>query len=309
VRRLLINADDFGLTPGVNRAIVEAHTRGVVTSATLMANGRSFQDAVRRAQSTPRLSVGCHLVLVDGSPVLSAAQIPSLVDQKSKDGRSKDHVNRDSPNASIGGTRFGESLSKFAVLARLGRLAPEQIEAEATAQIRKLQAAGIKVSHVDSHKHTHLFPNVLLPLLRAAQACGVPVIRNPFGRVRFALVAKRPGLWKRYGEIRLLGAPASKFVRAVREAGMITPDGILGIVATGALDQQLFRLMVENLPDGTWEFVCHPGYNDAELQSVRTRLKASREKELEILTSAETRELLAGEGIELISYRDLARSA
>jgi len=89
---------------------------------------------------------------------------------------------------------------------------------------------------------------------------------------------------------------------------MTTSDGILGIVATGALDQQLFRLMVENLPDGTWEFVCHPGYNDAELQRVRTRLKASREKELQVLTSPETRELLAGEGIELISYRDLAGS-
>jgi hopanoid biosynthesis associated protein HpnK len=300
---LLINADDFGLTPGVNRAIVEAHTQGVVTSATLMANGRSFEDAVRLAQSTPRLSVGCHVLLVDGSPVLSASQIPSLVG-----GRSKDHINRNSRNASIGGTRFGESLSKFAVLARLGRLAPEQIEAEATAQIRKLQAAGIEVSHLDSHKHTHLFPNVLQPLLRAAQACGVPAIRNPFGRVRFGVVAKRPALWKRYGEIKLLGAPAGKFVRAVREAGMTTPDGILGIVATGALDQQLFRLMVENLPDGTWEFVCHPGYNDTELQRLRTRLRASREQELEILTSAETRELLAEEGIELISYRDLAGS-
>jgi predicted glycoside hydrolase/deacetylase ChbG (UPF0249 family) len=304
VRRLLINADDFGFTPGVNRAIVEAHTQGVVTSATLMANGPAFEDAVRLAKSAACLSVGCHVVLVDGSPVLSAAQIPSLIGR-----RSKDHVNRDSPNASRGGTCFRESLSNFAVLARLGRLAPEQIEAEATAQIRKLQAAGIEVSHLDSHKHTHLFPSVLQPLLRAAQACRVPAIRNPFGRVRFALVAKRPGLWKRYSEIKLLGAPAGKFVRAVREAGMTTPDGILGIVATGALDQQLFRLMVENLPDGTWEFVCHPGYNDAELQSVRTRLKASREKELQVLTSAETRELLAGEGIELISYRDLARSA
>jgi hopanoid biosynthesis associated protein HpnK len=303
VRRLLINADDFGLTSGVNRAIVEAHTQGVVTSATLMANGPAFEDAVRLAQSAPRLSVGCHVVLVDGSPVLRAAQIPSLIG-----GRSKDQINHDSPNASAGDTRFGESLSKFAVLARLGGIVPEQIEAESTAQIRKLQAAGIRVSHLDSHKHTHLFPNVLQSLLRAAQACGVPAIRNPFGRVRFGLVAKRPGLWKRYGEIKLLGAPAGKFVRAVREAGMTTADGILGIVSTGALDQQLFRLMVENLPDGTWELVCHPGYNDAELQRVRTRLRASREKELEILTSAETRELLAEEGIELISYRDLAGS-
>ena len=303
MRRLLINADDFGLTPGVNRAIVEAHTQGVVTSATLMANGPAFDDAVRRAKSTPRLSIGCHVVLVDGSPVLSASQIPSLVDRPRIHGMDENPKDT-GPEA----TRFGESLSKFAVLARLGRIVPEQIEEEATAQIRKLQTAGTTVSHLDSHKHTHLFPNVLQPLLRAAQACGVRAIRNPFGRVRFALVAKRPGLWKRYGEIKLLGAPAGRFVRAVREAGMTTPDGILGVIATGALDQQLFRSMVENLPEGTWEFVCHPGYNDAELQRVRTRLKASRQQELQILISAESRELLAGEGIELISYCDLARS-
>jgi hopanoid biosynthesis associated protein HpnK len=290
VRRLLINADDFGFTPGVNRAILEAHTQGVVTSATLMANGSAFDDAVRTARSTQRLSVGCHVVLVDGSPLLGASQVPSLINSRNPD-------------------RFHDSLRRFAVLGTLGRIAPEQIETEATAQIRKLQAAGIPVSHLDSHKHTHLFPNVLRPLLRAAETCGVSAVRNPFGPIAFALVAKRPRLWRRYGEVTLLGGLADKFRRAVQQAGMITPDGTLGIVATGALDQHLFRFMIENLPDGTWEFVCHPGYNDTELQSVRTRLRASREQELQFLTSTETRELLAGHGIELISYRDLAGGA
>lgn len=305
MRRLLINADDFGLTAGVNRGILEAHTRGVVTSATLMANGRAFEDALRAAQSMPRLSIGCHVVLVDGSPVLSASQVPSLVERQKMDHRNIDRQNTDRQNPD----RFRQSLSRFAVLARLGRLAPEQIEAEATAQIRKLQAAGIAVSHLDSHKHTHLFPEVLRPLLRAAKSCGVRAIRNPFGPVGFALVAKRPRLWKRLGEVKLLQSLSGKFRRAVQEAGMITPDGTLGIVATGALDQQLFRCMVENLSEGTWEFVCHPGYNDAELQSLRTRLRASRERELQVLTSTATRELLAANGIDLISYRDLAGGA
>lgn len=274
----------------MNRAILEAHTQGVVTSATLMANGSAFDDAVRTARSTQRLSVGCHVVLVDGSPLLGASQVPSLINSRNPD-------------------RFHDSLRRFAVLGTLGRIAPEQIETEATAQIRKLQAAGIPVSHLDSHKHTHLFPNVLRPLLRAAETCGVSAVRNPFGPIAFALVAKRPRLWRRYGEVTLLGGLADKFRRAVQQAGMITPDGTLGIVATGALDQHLFRFMIENLPDGTWEFVCHPGYNDTELQSVRTRLRASREQELQFLTSTETRELLAGHGIELISYRDLAGGA
>jgi chitin disaccharide deacetylase len=286
VRRLIINADDFGLTHGVNRAIVEAHEHGVVTSSTLMANGPAFEDAVRTAQSAPKLSVGCHVVLVDGSPVLEPTQVSTLI-------------------VSPGPARFGDGMSKFSFRALTGRLNADQIEAEVTAQIRKLQSAGITVSHLDSHKHTHMFPSVFRPLLRAAKACGVPAMRNPFEVIRISLAAGRPGLWKRYGEVKLLRNLAGKFRKATKEAGVITPDGTLGIVVTGALDDQLFRLIIEKLPEGTWEFVCHPGYNDAELDGVQTRLRESREQELQVLKSPETRNLLARSGIELISYRDL----
>lgn len=293
MRRLIINADDFGLTSGVNRAVVEAHERGVVTSATLMATGQAFEDAVQRAQLTPRLAVGCHLVLVDGSPLLSASQIPSLIHRG---------------NNSAGGARFRDGITGFAALATTGQLVPEQIEAEAIAQIRRLQSTGLEVSHVDSHKHTHLFPQVLRPLLRAAKACGVQAIRNPFDPAGFSLVARRPSLWKRYGEVKMLGSSA-EFRRAVKQADMLTPDGTVGIVATGAVDERLFRLAMESLPKGTWEFVCHPGYNDADLQNVQTRLRQSRKEELQILTAPATRELLAHQGIELISYRDLVVTA
>ena len=125
MRRLIINADDFGLTAGVNRAIVEAHENGVVSSATLMANGQAFAQAVRLAQSTPRLGVGCHVVLVDGSPLLPRTQVQSLLDRSGN---------------SAGDPRFREGISKFGALSMLGRLPADEIEAEATAQIRKLQA-------------------------------------------------------------------------------------------------------------------------------------------------------------------------
>ena len=290
MRRLIINADDFGLTAGVNRGVVEAHGHGVVTSTTLMANGSAFAEAVKLTQSAPRLGVGCHLVLVDGSPLLTASQIPSLIDSR---------------NEGKDGARFREGLSSFTLLAVLGRLVPAEIEAEATAQLRKLQSSGITISHLDSHKHTHMFPQVLRPLLRAAKACGVAALRNPFAPIRDILLAERPSLWKRWIKIRGLHSLAGKFRQAVQEAGMIAPDGTFGIVATGALDERLFRFMIKNLPEGTWEFVCHPGYNDVELQSVRTRLRESREQELRLLTSPATRELLARSGIQLISYRDL----
>jgi hopanoid biosynthesis associated protein HpnK len=291
VRRLIINADDFGLTAGVNRAIVEAHERGVVTSTTLMANGQAFADAAGLARSRPRLGVGCHIVLVDGAPLLDRTEIGSLLDGES--------------NPS-GGPRFREGIASFGARALLGRLSENEIEAEAAAQIRKLQAAGIPVTHIDSHKHTHLFPRVLRPLLRAAASCGVTAIRNPFERIRGSQLAASPSLWRRWTEVGILRSLARQFREAVQEAGVSTPDGTLAIVATGSLDERLLRLMVEHLPDGTWELVCHPGYNDGDLQGVHTRLRESRERELRLLTSASTRELLAANGIEIVSFRELA---
>jgi hopanoid biosynthesis associated protein HpnK len=290
VRRLIVNADDFGFTAGVNRAIVEAHTLGIVTSSTLMADGRAFDDAVRLAKTVPRLSVGCHVVLIDGEPVLDAKRLPSIT------------------SAHSSGARFRDELKSFAVRALAGLLDPGEIEAEAIAQIRKLQSSGISVSHVDTHKHTHLFPAVLRPLLRAARACGVPAIRNPFGPrmpLKSSDLVKRPNLWTRFAEVRLLRPLAHKFRDTVKGQGLVTPDGTLGIVVTGTLDEKLFRSVAAIVPEGTWEFVCHPGYNDDDLKSAKTRLRASRETELRVLTMPQARQLLSQQGIELISYREL----
>lgn len=286
MRRLIVNADDFGYTPGVNRAIVEAHSRGVVTSSTLMANGPAFADAVQLAKTVPKLSVGCHLVLTDGEPVLRPDQLLSLT--------SAGH--------------FRDGMFTFAVRAIAGGMAASEITEEASAQIRKIQSAGITVSHVDSHKHTHLFPRILRPLLRAAADCGVRTVRNPFGPrlpLRSSHLLSRPGLWTRHVEVRILGSFASKFREAVDREGFATPDGTLGIVVTGALDETLFYGIARSIPEGTWEFVCHPGYNDSDLQLGKTRLRASRETELRVLTLPAARDVLAQQGIELISYRDL----
>lgn len=288
MRRLIVNADDFGFTAGVNRAIIEAHARGVVTSSTLMANGAAFAEAARLAGSAPRLSVGCHVVLIDGEPVLNSKQLPSLTAR--------------SP-------RFGDNLKTFALRAIAGRIDAEEIAAEATAQIRKIQAAGIEISHFDTHKHTHLFPKILRPLLRAAAACGVRAVRNPFGPrrpLRSSQLLRRPSLWTRYAEVRVLRSFAGRFREAVDREGIATTDGTLGIEVTGALDETLFHAIAQSIPEGTWEFVCHPGYNDADLNAARTRLRESRETELRVLTLPTAREVLSREGIELISYRELA---
>ena len=285
-RRLIINADDFGLTAGVNRAIAEAHSRGIVTSSTLMATGVAFDDAVALARQNPRLSVGCHVLLVDGSPASPAADLPTLVNEKN----------------------FQNSLMKFVHAALRGRLNPKEITTEVAAQIRKLQQAGVNVSHVDTHKHTHMFPAVLRPLLQAARQCGVRAVRNPFAPLKplaWAHLARRPRLWTRYTEVRALRGFFASFRSTVAEMGLMTTDGSFGVLGTGALDEQLFTSICGCIPEGTWEFVCHPGYNDAALSGIRTRLRASREAELKILTSPEARRILEQHGIELISYREL----
>jgi len=133
----------------------------------------------------------------------------------------------------------------------------------------------------------------------------VPAIRNPFGPLHFFIAAKRPSLWTRHAQVTGLAFLAKNFRVSVAKAGLRTPDGTVGIVATGALDDDLFRGIVDRIPEGTWELVCHPGYNDSDLANIHTRLRASREIELQLLTSPQSRELLARNGVELISYRDL----
>ena len=281
MRRLIINADDFGLTAGVNRGILEGYENGVVSSTTVMACGQRFQDAAALPERAPRLSVGCHLVFVDGQPILRPSQIPTLMG--GNDGR------------------FREKLLTFACLAATGKLAAGQIETEATAQIQKLKSAGIAVSHLDTHKHTHMFPVVLRGMLRAAENCGIRAIRNPFEPLVFASLRH----WKRQFQLRMLRRFRAGFRAALANAGVATPDGCIGVAATGGVTLDSFERLIEGLPEGTWEFVSHPGYNDADLDKVKTRLRDSREKELAILTSPSVKDLLRREQIELISYREL----
>ena len=281
-----MNADDFGLTRGVNRAIVEARTRGIVTSATLMANSQAFDEAVQFANADAGWSVGCHVVLLDGRPLCEASRVSSLIESRN-------------------GRAFRDGVAGFAVRALTGRIDSEQVEAETTEQIRKLQSNGVTVSHVDTHKHTHMFPAALQGILRAARTCGITAIRNPFEVVAANFARAQRGLWKRYAQVKTLHGLAGSFRRAVAKAGLRTPDGTLGIVATGHLNGNLFQTIADNMPEGNWEFVCHPGYVDADLDGISTRLRRQREEELAVLTSVEARQALDNRGVELISYRQL----
>jgi len=285
VKRLIINADDFGLTRGVNRAIAEAHQQGVVTSATMMAGGANLDDALAIARQLPHLSIGCHVDLIQLTPVLPPSQLRTLTN----------------------GPTFRPGFLTFGTAALGNRLSPSEIMAEAEAQMAKLQSAGIELTHFDTHKHTHLFPQVLRPLLKAAKSQGLRALRNPFEPdplLRFSEVMLRPGLVARYGAVRLFQTMARKFRRIVREEGFVTTDGTVGVTLTGFLDEAKLHRLLRRIPEGTWELVCHPGYCDGALAPLSSLTK-SRETELALLTANRTRELLEECGVQLISYRDL----
>jgi len=310
VRKLIVNADDFGLTAGVNRGIVEAHNTGVVSSTTLMANGPAFEGAVTATRATPNLSVGCHVVLVDGTPVSPPDAVDTMRAIRSAE-----------PD------RFYSSLSAFAARAMLGGFDRDQLVAEVVAQIKKIQAAGIQVTHLDTHKHAHVFPEILAALLRAARICGVRAIRNPIVPVKAIssrLFKDKRELWKRYGQVRVLHTFSRQFHQRTKRAGLLTPDGVVGIIETGTRENpesgseksadgkssysSLLRATLASLPEGTWELVCHPGYNDDDLRAAGTRLLASRDEERRLLTSASLRQFLDEQKIRVIGYREFCAS-
>ena len=260
--RLIVNADDFGQTAGINRAVLELHKAGLLTSATLMARAAATDQAIDIARATPTLGVGCHIVLTDGEPILAAAEIPSLLDP--------------STNFLI------PSLTVFLGRLLTGRIRAEEIEAEARAQIQYLQSRGLRVTHVDTHKHTHMFARVLRPVLRAARACGVHTVRNPFEPV-WAIRATASTSVVRAAQVRGLRCLEPTWHRILAEEGFATTGGTLGVTSTGSLDNVALHRLLDRVPAGTWELVTHPGYHDADLARVRTRLRASRDVERQAL--------------------------
>ena len=285
--RLILNADDFGLTRGINRAIAELHSAGVLPSATLMAAGPAFDDAIAVARAHPSLGVGCHIVFTDGAPVSPPSSIRSLL----------------APD----GKNFRPSLVDFLQALLLGRINEDEVAREAVAQIEKLQRAGIHPTHIDTHKHTHLFPAIARPLLQVADRCGIRAIRNPF-EPDWSLALDHGSRTRRLA-VRLIGCLRPRFEAhpQLRDARILTTDGTVAISATGQLNAATLAEILHALPStGTYEFCCHPGYNDGELDCIATRLRAHRDIEREALLSEIPRVLAGPNAPLLIHYGSLA---
>lgn len=288
MKNLIVNADDLGWTEGVNRGIVEAHRQGLVTSTSLLANGRAFESALEVARTNPALGVGVHLNLSDGPPTAQRQQVQGLVNET---GYLKDRP---------------ESL----LLRIASRSLPlEEVEREWDAQIQKVQGSGIHPTHLDGHKHVQMLPGLFEIALRLAKKHGIGAIRvaHEESKLRSMLASggkQKQGVVLRQGvQARGLKLLARDAREMADRAGLVTTDYFCGIAQTGALTREGVERLVESLPEGSTEFMCHPGYVDEELRRSDTRLQESREAELQILTDAGIRKLVATRGIRLISYK------
>lgn len=292
MKRLIINADDFGLTRLVSQGILDAHYYGIVTSTSLMANGEAFDAAIEMSGRAPRLSVGVHLVLTQGIPVSPAFEIPTLVDAHG---------------------RLFLTLGQFLNRIVTRRISPREIEIELRAQIVKVLGASITPSHLDGHKHLHVLPGISEIVLRLAREFGIPSVRCPMedlplARLPRCLREPQAGVFKQY----LAGRAVSWFARRLRlklrQAGLSYPAHFYGLSQTGFLNRERLEEILRALPGGASELMCHPGYADSLLAKTGTRLLAQREIESHALMSPRTRELAISEGIQLVSYSEFART-
>jgi predicted glycoside hydrolase/deacetylase ChbG (UPF0249 family) len=289
-----VNADDLGWTEGVNRGIAEAHRNGIVTSASLLANGAAFASGVELARTTPALGVGVHLNLSDGEPVAEPELVTSLLNDR--------------------GELEGKPESLLLRLARRSVLLNE-IEQEWDAQIQKVRDVGIEPTHLDGHRHVHMLPGLFEIVLRLAKKHGIAAVRisHEESSLRAALSsgAKQKGtvVMRQGVQARGLKMLARDAHEQAEHAGIAAADYFCGIAQTGELTREGIVRLLEILPEGTTELMCHPGYVDADLARSATRLQGSRQTEVDILTNTQIRNLVASQGIRLIDYGFAAQEA
>lgn len=283
-RRLIVAADDFGMSPAVNAGILRAHREGILTEASLMMRGAAVTEAVALARATPTLGVGLHLTLLQGSCTAPAAELPLLVDG---DGRFPD-------DPVWTGMRYF-----FTPGARA------QIRREIVAQLDAFAATGLPLSHVDGHLTIHMHPIALAVLLDVAPRYGLRALRLPHDPLGAALRWDRRHAPRKLFEGAVFGGLARWARPRLARAGLRHPDRVYGMHQTGCIDEAYLLHLAAMLPSGVSEVYAHPAAAvDAEARRWRPADYAS-EAELAALCSPRVRAALAAAGIELIRYSEL----
>ena len=281
MRRLIVNADDFGLHAAVNRGILAAHTEGIVSSTSLMAGGAALDDAVRIAKQCPQLGVGVHLTLVGARPVLPVAEVSSLLDES--------------------GAFYG-SYPLFIKRFLRGKIRLAEVERELAAQIDRIRMAGIQPSHLDSHQHLHVLPGIGGIVLDLARRFSIRAIRIPAEPVAF--IGATPATVGRLAGRGGLTMLANLFRQHAAAAGIRTSDNFFGMLAGGQLTEPAILAILRRLPPGDSELMTHPGFADESLADA-FRWDYQWDAERQALTAPAVRALLAERQIRLISFREL----
>lgn len=283
-RLLVVNADDFGISRGVNRGIVEAHRRGLVTSASLMANLTAAEDALTRAATCPKLGLGLHLTLTAGRPLSPPERVPTLVD---------------------GDGRFfvlGTLLARLSV----GRVRRSDLDRELSAQVAWALRHGLRPGHLDSHHHVHVHPRVAPTVLRLAEQGGIPWVRCPTEVASPAVLHRmHPRDAARSVGISVFG---HLLRRRIRARGLGTSAHFRGIALGPGFGIAGLLRTLRRVPPGLTELMTHPGYPDDELARL-TVYAAGRDRELAALTAREAHALVRTTDIRLTTFAEAACSA
>ncbi|MFH1369860.1 MAG: ChbG/HpnK family deacetylase [Planctomycetota bacterium] len=277
-KRLIINADDFGLSKGVNKGIVEAHTKGVLTSATIMVNMPAAEQAVELTKKLPNLGVGVHLNLTNGKPVSRDQSVKLLLNTEGN---------------------FGLSAGKLALASLVTGKVRAAIEAELSAQIQWVIERGIKPTHLDSHKHIHAFPLIFRIVCRLAKRLGIPAIRYAYEPKQ---VCRPPWPFTdRDGRKRASLVRTMAKITRWQNRSFFRTDALFGVAHTGKINPTFLRAVALYNQAATAELMTHPGYT-YDLDATQTRLVKQREVELEVLCSEKTKQCFKDAGVKLVHY-------
>jgi hopanoid biosynthesis associated protein HpnK len=283
--RLIVNADDFGMSEEVNHAIIRAHKEGVLTSTSLMVTGAAFEGAVKLARENPRLATGIHIVTVVGRSVLSHVEIPSLVD---REGNFSNH-----PTAA--GLKYF-----FSPRAR------RELKKEIAAQFDKFHSTGLRLSHIDGHLHLHVHPVIFNAALQLGLKYGARRMRVPEEERHLALGFDRENALQKMIHALLFGGLGRYMKRKLKARGFTVPERVYGNLQSGRMNEQYFLYALDNLSAATNEIYFHPAVYPA-----RRSLTADERQcfvEFQALTSDRVKERLDELGIRLSNYFDLEAS-
>lgn len=237
MKTIIVNADDFGASKSINRAIIKAHRKGILTSASLMVNGEAFDDAVEQARNNPNLSVGIHLVLVQGRPIASPVEIPDLVNTE---GRFPD-------SAVLTGLKF------FFI-----KSLRTQIEKELRSQMKRYVSTKLKLSHINSHLNIHMHPSIFKIVLKLAEEFGVKNIRLTKDNLLLNLKLDKSALIYKFFHSVIFNTLAGLYRKRLLNNGFKFTDMVFGLLQSGNMHEMHVRGLLNNIMDGTNEMYFHP---------------------------------------------------